>query len=66
MKDIFVAEIDCLVVDYRLPNMNGLDLLKELRHRGIDAPAILIATQPSPTVRAAVGLMGHQLSRNRS
>lgn len=58
LNDAFVAEIDCLVVDYRLPNMNGLDLLKELRNRGMDAPAILIATEPSPAVRAAVGLMG--------
>ena len=58
LKDPFAVEIDCLVVDYRLPNMNGLDMLKELRRRGIDAPAILIATEPSPAVRAAVGLMG--------
>ena len=58
LKDGFIAEIDCLVVDYKLPNMNGLDLLKELRRRGIDAPAILIATEPSPAVRAAAALMG--------
>jgi FixJ family two-component response regulator len=58
LADALVDEIDCLVVDYRLPNMNGLDLLKELRNRSIDAPAILIATEPSPAVRAAVGLMG--------
>ena len=58
LKDPFAVEIDCLVVDYRLPNMNGLDMLKELRRRDIDAPAILIATEPSLAVRAAVGLMG--------
>ena len=58
LKDAFAVEIDCLVVDYRLPNMNGLDMLKELRRRGIDAPAILIATEPSLAVRAAVGLVG--------
>ena len=33
--------------------MNGLDMLKELRRRDIDAPAILIATEPSLAVRAA-------------
>jgi len=58
LKDGLVVEIDCLVVDYKLPNMNGHDLLKELRRRGIAAPAILIATEPSAAVRAAVGLMG--------
>ena len=58
LKEALVVEVDCLVVDYKLPNMNGLDLLKELRRRDIDAPAILIATEPNPTVRAAVSLMG--------
>ena len=58
LKDALLVEIECLVVDYKLPNMNGLDLLRELRRRDISAPAILIATEPSAAVRAATGLMG--------
>ena len=58
LTDVLVVEIECLVVDYKLPNMNGLDLLRELRRRDINAPAILIATEPSAAVRAATRLMG--------
>jgi two-component system, LuxR family, response regulator FixJ len=48
----------CLVVDYKLPEMNGLDLLVELRRRKIDLPAILITTHPSADVRRRTALAG--------
>jgi len=37
----------CLVVDQRLPGMNGLDLIAALRARQLAVPAILITSQPS-------------------
>jgi FixJ family two-component response regulator len=58
LKDAALVGIACLVVDYKLPNMNGLDLLSELRRRDITTPAILIATDPNAAVRALAGLMG--------
>jgi FixJ family two-component response regulator len=33
----------CLIVDVRMPGISGFDLVKELRHRGISMPAILIS-----------------------
>jgi len=48
----------CLVVDYKLPEMNGLDLLVELRKRKIELPAILITTHPSGEVRRRAALAG--------
>jgi two-component system C4-dicarboxylate transport response regulator DctD len=42
----------CLIVDYKLPGLNGLELLKRLRSRGVNLPAVLITT-PTPAVRAA-------------
>ena len=33
----------CLVLDVRMPQMGGLDLLKAVRERGIDTPAIMIS-----------------------
>jgi FixJ family two-component response regulator len=41
----------CLIVDYRMPEMNGLDLIARLRDRGLSAPAILITTHPSEGLR---------------
>lgn len=32
----------CLLIDLRMPGMNGLGLLKELRHRGCSLPALLM------------------------
>jgi len=34
----------CLVVDYKLPGMNGLEALQALRRRGVALPAVLITT----------------------
>jgi len=43
---------DCLVLDYHLPGIDGIELLELLRQRGVTLPAILITTTPSRRVRA--------------
>jgi two-component system response regulator FixJ len=48
----------CLVIDYKLPGANGLDLLDELRRRHVDLPAILITTKPSASVRRQAAVAG--------
>ena len=42
---------DCFVIDQKMPGMSGLDLIATLRDRKILAPAILITSQPSVSVR---------------
>jgi FixJ family two-component response regulator len=37
---------DCLVLDYSMPVMNGLDVLRWLREKKVKAPAILITGHP--------------------
>jgi two-component system, LuxR family, response regulator FixJ len=39
-------DADCFVIDYKMPNMNGLDLVNRLRNRDISAPIILITGDP--------------------
>lgn len=40
-----------LVIDYRLPDTNGLDLLQRLRAKGVRAPAVIVTTNPSEDLR---------------
>jgi FixJ family two-component response regulator len=51
----------CLVLDYRLPGMDGLTLLKALRRRGIDLPAILITSAPSRGLRSRAAEAGAEV-----
>jgi two-component system, LuxR family, response regulator FixJ len=40
-----VDACDCFVVDQRMPNLSGMDLIAQLRDRHIATPAILMASQ---------------------
>ena len=46
-----LQDVDCLILDYKLPDMGGLDLLARLRGRGVTAPVILITTHPDRRCR---------------
>jgi len=46
-----LARCDCYVVDQKTSAMGGLDLIAQLRDRHFTAPAILIASQPSQSLR---------------
>lgn len=49
-----VEPSQCLILDYRLPGMDGLALLRALRARDCRAPAILITSNPAPGLRLRV------------
>ncbi len=48
----------CLVLDYKLPGMSGLQLLAKLRDRKVDLPALLITTHPSLALREEASRAG--------
>jgi FixJ family two-component response regulator len=49
---------DCMVIDMRLPDVNGLTLISRLREKGIWSPAILVTTNPDRRTRQTADDMG--------
>jgi len=50
--------VDCFVIDYKMPEMNGVDLASRLRSRGIAAPVILITGYPDENIAARAEAVG--------
>jgi len=54
-EDLLAAEVlpdaVCVVIDLRLPGMNGFELLTELHRRGGFPPVILMTAHDAPAVR---------------
>ena len=50
--------VDCLVIDYKMPDMNGLDLVGLLRSNNIAAPVILITGYPDENIAARAAAVG--------
>jgi two-component system, LuxR family, response regulator FixJ len=52
------ADADCFVLDYKMPDMNGLDLASRLRDHGIAAPVILVTGYPDENISARAEAAG--------
>ena len=50
--------VDCFVIDYKMPDMNGIDLVSRLRSRDITAPIILITGYPDENISARAAAAG--------
>ena len=50
--------VDCFVIDYKMPDMNGIDLAGRLRNRDIVAPVILITGYPDENIAARAEAAG--------
>lgn len=51
LRDAALPLTGCLVVDYCMPGMDGLQLVAHLRDRNVDLPAILVTGRPSGNLR---------------
>ena len=47
-----VTQADCFVIDYKMSQMNGIDLAVHLRDRSRSTPIILITGDPDKTIPA--------------
>ena len=48
------VDVDCAVVDVRLPGVSGLELRDRLRGRPVPTPVVLISGDPDPTAEDPV------------
>ena len=51
LGETMVPDHSCLVTDYHMPGMDGLDLVGALRRRGNPIPAVLLTGDPNRRVR---------------
>lgn len=50
--------ISCLIVDYYMPGLNGLELVSELRNRGSSVPVIMITATPDARIEVESARLG--------
>jgi two-component system, LuxR family, response regulator FixJ len=63
LNTIATGDVDCFVIDYKMPVMSGIDLASRLRNRDIDTPIILITGYPDDNIleKAAAAGIHHVL-----
>ena len=48
----------CLVIDYRMPEIDGLELVERLRKRGVTLPVFIISGRVTGSLRARASGLG--------
>ncbi len=50
--------VGCLVIDYRMPEIDGLELVERLRNRGVALPVLLISGRVTRALRDRASGLG--------
>ena len=58
LGDLRLGDCACFIIDQKLPGMNGLDVVAELRKERIAAPVILITSHPTNIVQERAARAG--------
>ena len=58
LDDLRLADCACFIIDQKLPGMNGLEVVAELRKEHIAAPVILITSHPTRVVQQRAAQAG--------
>lgn len=58
LNAVGAVDVDCFLIDYKMPDMNGIDLVGRLRKREIAAPVILITGYPDENISARAEAAG--------
>jgi two-component system, LuxR family, response regulator FixJ len=52
------GDVDCFVIDYKMPAMSGIDLANRLRNRHAGTPIILITGYPDESIEEKAAAAG--------
>jgi FixJ family two-component response regulator len=58
LGDVRRADCACFIIDQKLPGMNGLDVVAELRKERIATPVILITSHPTSVLQQRAAQAG--------
>jgi len=58
LNDTALPAASCLIVDYHMPTMNGLQVVESLRNRRCPMPAILVTSHPGTGIRERAAAAG--------
>jgi FixJ family two-component response regulator len=58
LNTVVESPVDCIVIDYKMPNMNGIDLATQLRDRGVGAPIVMITGYPDESISSRAAAVG--------
>src|SRR6266581_4466317 len=58
LRAISSTGVDCFVIDYKMPEMNGIDLASRLRKRDIAVPIVLITGYPDENISKMAAAAG--------
>ncbi|WP_348644585.1 response regulator [Starkeya sp. ORNL1] len=58
LDEVALPAAGCLVVDYSMPAMNGIEMVAALHHRHVVLPVILIAARVDTELRARAARAG--------
>jgi FixJ family two-component response regulator len=58
LADANLPERACLVIDYRMPDIDGIELIERLRHLNVTLPAILITVRATKQLRMLAQRLG--------
>ena len=58
LNETDLPENSCLLIDYYMPAMNGLELLAKLRARGMSIPAMVMTGYSNCTLRDRIAAAG--------
>jgi FixJ family two-component response regulator len=58
LEESDLPAVGCLVIDYRMPEIDGLELVERLRNRGVALPVLLISGRVTRSLRDRASGLG--------